>query len=74
MTPQKLPAFLGQRLNPIGTDMEKQRWMWHAFLQRPEFHINAVWTSLELVDRRVLAFYPSCNNDAFWELYYTRSG
>jgi hypothetical protein len=32
MTPQELPAFLGQRLNPIGADMEKERGMWHAFL------------------------------------------
>src|SRR5262249_14470241 len=73
MTPQELPAFLGKRLNPIGTEMETERWMWYAFLQRPEFHINAGRTLLELVDRRFLAFYPSCNNDASWELYCTRS-
>src|SRR5262245_19116092 len=74
MTPQKLPAFLSKCLNPIRTEMEKERWMWYAFLQRPEFHINAVWTLSKLVDRRFLAFYPSYNNDASWELYYTRSG
>ena len=70
MTPQELPAFLGQRLNPIGTDMEKERWMGYAFLHRPEFHINARRTLLELVDRRVLAFDPSCNT---WGIYKTRS-
>ena len=57
VTSQELPAFLGKRLNAIGTESEKERWMWHAFLHRPEFYINAVRTLLEFVDRRFLAFY-----------------
>jgi hypothetical protein len=56
MTPQKLPGFLRKRLNPIGTDMVKERGMGDAFRQGPEFHINAVRTLLERVDRCILAF------------------
>ena len=57
MLAQKLPTVLGKRLQPIGTDPEKERWMWYASLHRPEFHIKAVRAARECVDRRLLAFY-----------------
>jgi hypothetical protein len=47
--------------------------MRHAFLQRPEFHINTFRAVLDFVDRRFLAFYSSCEKDVSWEIYCTRS-